>query len=308
MSDKSFRELGLQRKIRENACPLNVHLRQLWEPASGGGSGGAHVPCSVLNVDVPEFYPKVHQPPQDLYLPENAVNEPGVGAGTLSSAWRTSCLYEPWLTYGYPVRAHEFRGLDSLVDGLRLLPSPPSHAPLPAPARRLYSAVLQNSPPSSTGAPAAVDEDELERQAMEQYRRSEETIAQQYQVWGRGRTYVARDTASRLRRPCCRSWSGSPRSSTTAAAVVKRVHRETGRAPGVESRHAPRGPPIQAPSTSRPWRRTSSSTCCSPSPSSGSCAWAPGSVTYDNTFLLSFHYNLFLVCIFIQHLFTYLSC
>lgn len=48
--------------------------------------------------------------------------------------------------------------------------------PTGAPTRRLYSAVLQNSPQST------VDEDDLERQAVEQYRRSEETIAAQFQV------------------------------------------------------------------------------------------------------------------------------
>lgn len=101
-----------------------------------------------------------------------------------------SPLYEPWINYGYPVRAHEFRSLDSLVDGLRALPIPLTPLVLPTspptttipqmpgtlPTRRLYSAVLQNSPSST------VDEDDLERQAMEQYRRSEETIAAQFQV------------------------------------------------------------------------------------------------------------------------------
>lgn len=104
--------------------------------------------------------------------------------------------YEPYLSYGYPVRAHEFRGLDTLMEGLRVLPTPALVSPALAAAqvttvtaqsslpqqqpqanqRRLYSAVLQNSPPSQ------VDEDELERQAMEQYRRGEDVIAQQFQV------------------------------------------------------------------------------------------------------------------------------
>lgn len=79
------------------------------------------------------------------------------------------------------------------MESLRVLPTPalvpPTQAAAHAPGstaqvqpqpqtnqRRLYSAVLQNSPPSQ------VDEDELERQAMEQYRRGEDVIAQQFQV------------------------------------------------------------------------------------------------------------------------------
>lgn len=197
----TFSELVLQMQLHSE------DVRSLWSPASQ----------QLLNVNVPEFYPKYCPQMfcQNIHAGPESVDQVYVGHDSKMYCDFNALLpdIQPWLNHSYPTRASDFQEMEGLEYEVHVLakhsrpptPLPPLAGaqqqpltPLPLqmppvqqptvtagqgahgrkPKRRLYSAVLQNQTPAvPANAAATVNElDELEREALEQYRPSVESL------------------------------------------------------------------------------------------------------------------------------------